>query len=265
MRPSACLGALLALLLPSVAAAQFEGLDLTEDAPEQTPEQPQTAPEAPTPPLDIDEPAASSEPRLSELDITSEDRVKSVQRRGFLKRNRFDLTPMAFVQLNDAYYPKFGPGARASYHPHESFGLGVRFLQYNLVPTDNVRLAKRQLQSRLPSVLPKMSFALDLIWSPIYGKISIFNAIRHFDLFVIGGAGAIFTQTSDADGPHLSTHIGIGQRFSINDFLAVDVSIIEAIYSDRPGGANKAVLQNVLTLNAGLSVFLPFSFDYQEP
>ncbi|HCF61669.1 MAG TPA: outer membrane beta-barrel domain-containing protein [Myxococcales bacterium] len=248
-----------------MAAAQFEGLDLSEDAPEQqTPEQPQTAPVT-APPLELDAPAADSEPPLSALDITAEDRVKSVQRRGFLKRGRFDLTPMAFVQLNDAYYPKFGPGARASYHLHESFGLGLRFLQYNLVPSDNVRLAKRQLQSRLPSVRPRMSLSLDLIWSPIYGKISIFNAIRHYDLFVVGGVGAIFSQTSETDGPHLSTHIGLGQRFAINDFLAVDVSLIEALYSDRPAGGNKAVLQNVLTVNAGLSVFWPFSFDHQEP
>ena len=261
MRPSACLGALLALLLPSVAFAQFEGLDLSEDTPApETPEE--TAP--PPPPPDLGSTLAP-EPKLRELDLTAEDRVKSVQRRGFLKQGRFDLTPMAFLTLNDAYFPKFGPGVRASYHLHESFGIGLRFLQYNLIPNDNVRLAKRQLQSRLPSVLPKMSLALDLLWSPAYGKVSLFNAIRHFDLFVVGGAGAIFSQTSETDGPHLSTHIGVGQRFSINDFLAIDVSVIETLYSDRPAAGNKAVLQHLLSVNAGLSVFLPLSFDYREP
>jgi len=279
MRLPASLGAALCLLLlPSAVPAQtqFDGLDLSGESQQQPPaEQPadesvpgldltaeaDPAPAPATPEVDS---ALAPESKLRELDLTSEDRVKSVQRRSFLKKGRFDLTPLAFVSLNDAFNRKYGPGARLSYHPHESLGVGLRFNQYNLVPDDNVRLAKRQLRSRMPRVLPKTSYSLDLIWSPFYGKVSVFNAIRHFDLYLIGGAGAVMSQTSTEDGPHLSTHIGIGQRFSFNDFIALNLSLMDTLYADRPDGKNRAVLQQMVTINLGLSVFVPFSFD-REP
>jgi outer membrane beta-barrel protein len=277
MRLPALLGAALCALLfsPSaLAQTQFDGLDLSGQS--QPPPPPaeesgsagldlteETPPPA-LPPTLGSEAAKAPESKLREIDLTSEDRVKSVQRRSFLKKGRFDVTPLAFVSLNDAYYAKFGPGARLSYHPHESLGVGLRFMQYNLVPNDNVRLAKRQLQSRMPKVLPNTSLTLDMIWSPFYGKVSVFNAIRHFDLFLIGGAGAIWSQTSVEDGAHLSTHIGVGQRFAFADYLTVEISLLDTLYSDRPDFRTRAVVQQMITLNLGLSLFVPFSSDREH-
>lgn len=261
MRPSIPLALLLVALLPRPALGQSGlGLDLTDESKK---DEAQEAP-APPPPAHEATSDAAAPKLLSEAEIASEDRVKSVQRKPFVKRGRFDLTPLAFVTLNDAFFPKFGPGARLTYHFADAFGIGVRVNQYNLIPSDNVRLAKRQLQSRLPSVLPKTSAALDLIWSPIYGKVSLFNSIQHFDLYVIGGAGAFWTQTSNEDGAHLGTHIGIGQSFSVADWAAVDLSLLENIYADRPGGGNRALLQHVLGLNIGASFYFPVGFDYRE-
>ncbi|MFN7131419.1 MAG: outer membrane beta-barrel domain-containing protein [Myxococcales bacterium] len=253
---------------PASAQNAGFGLDLSDDEPkkEEAAEQPPPPEEEPPrravlPPPDapVSRPA---EGEISEKDIASEDRVKSVQRKPFLKRRRAEITPMGFVTVNDAFFPKFGPGLRGSYHLHDSFGLGVRFFQYNLIPNDNVRFAKRQLQSRLPSVLPRYSVNLDLMWTPIYGKVSLFNSIKHFDLYVVGGAGAFITQTSGlGDGPHLSTHIGIGQRFSLTDFMSIDLSATESIYSDRPNAGTKSVIQHVLSVNGGVSLFIPPSFD----
>jgi len=272
MRPSAAFGLLLAVLLPSTALAQptFEGLDLSGESTEakQPEEEVKPPPPSQPDPEPYSPPAASSEaplPKLSEMEIASEDRVKSVQRKPFIRKGRFDLTPLAFLTVNDAFFPKFGPGGRATYHLQDNLGLGVRFFQYNLIPSDNVRLAKRQLQSRLPSVLPKTSLALDFMWAPIYGKVSLFNTIQHFDLYLVGGVGAMWSQTSDVDGPHLTTHIGIGQRFSLNSFLGVDLSLVETLYTDRPGGGQKGVTQHVLSVNGGVSIYLPPSFEYKEP
>lgn len=260
MRLVTSLAVLLAAWLPVRALAQDGfGLDLSDGpAKGPTPETPTRAPVA-------------AESRMSEVDLAAEDRVKSVARKAFLKRERFDLLPLAFLSVNDAFFPKFGPGLRASYHLHEAFALGLRFLQFNKLPNDNARLAKRQLQSSLPVVLPKLSVALDALWSPIYGKVAVGNTIRHFDLYLAGGAGAVWSQTSGGeaptggDGMHLSAHFGVGQRFTLTDWMAVDLLVLDTLYADRPNGQNKSVLQQLVTLQAGVSFFLPVGFEYREP
>lgn len=269
----------LVLALAPLRAAAAEdpglGLDLSADEPKKDDKKGDAPPPSePRAPVTIEPSARPEGGELTEKEIASEDRVKSVQRKAFLKKGRFELTPMLFFTVNDAFFPKFGPGLRASYFPHDSFGFGARFFQYNQIPNDNVRLAKRQLQSRLPFVLPKYSIDLDLLWSPVYGKVSLFNSIKAFEIYLVGGAGGMVSQTSPAcpdttpdcglgDGVHLSTHIGLGQRLAIFDFLAVDVSAIEALYADRPSAGTKAVIQHVLSVNLGLSLYLPPTFEYK--
>lgn len=272
MRMTLWLAAVL-FAMPAVVAAQQEmpGLDLSDDA--KSPE-PAKSPERALARPDADRPAPAegkaSGVKLSEAEIATEDRVKSVQRKAVLKRGRFEVTPMMFVRLNDAFYPEFGPGGRISYHLANAFAMGLRYQQFNLIPMDNVRLAKKQLQSRLDSVLPQHSVGLDLLWSPIYGKVAIGKSIRHFDLYVLGGAGVMLSQTSypptgGGDGPHITTSLGLGQRFGLTDWFSIDLSAIETLYSDRPQGSIRSVLQHAITLNVGLSFYLPTSFEYKEP
>jgi outer membrane beta-barrel protein len=265
--------------LPVAALAQQEmpGLDLTDEPKAPEPGKPALAPAAlppdaaPRARAAAQAAASAADAKLSEAEIASEDRVKSVQRKAWIKRGRFELTPMGFLTLNDAFYPKYGPGGRVSYHVADALAVGVRYQHYSLIPDDNVRLAKRQLQAQLPYVLPEQSVGLDVMWSPIYGKVSVGSSIRHFDLYVLGGAGAMFSQTSSGsapnggDGPHLTTTLGLGQRFALNDWITIDLSLLEMLYSDRPQGQTKAVLQHALTLNLGVGFFLPTSFEYKEP
>ena len=52
-----------------------------------------------------------------------QDRIKSVQRISFLKKGRFELTPLFAVSLNDAFYQKMGGGASAAFHIADSLAL----------------------------------------------------------------------------------------------------------------------------------------------
>ena len=47
-------------------------------------------------------------------DITHEDRVKSVQRKVYRKKGRFELTPLVSVSVNDPFYSKFGASVRGA-------------------------------------------------------------------------------------------------------------------------------------------------------
>jgi len=47
-------------------------------------------------------------------------------------------------------------------------------------------------------------------------------------------------------------------RFVAQDYLAVNVALINTSFVDQPLGSSKGAIQNVMTLNAGISLFLPF-------
>ena len=69
------------------------------------------------------------------------------------------------------------------------------------------------------------------------------------------------TETSSLQGRGLNigADLGLGMRFVAKDFLAVNVALINTSYVDQPLGSSKGAIQNIMTLNAGISLFLPFS------
>jgi outer membrane beta-barrel protein len=106
----------------------------------------------------------------------------------------------------------------------------------------------------------------DFEWSPVYGKVSIFNTILHFDAYVVGGAGVVYTETSELPGRtvNFAADLGFGMRFVVKDFLAINAAIIDTAYVDQPAGTSKATTQNMLMLYAGFSLFIPFKSTYRE-
>jgi hypothetical protein len=56
----------------------------------------------------------------------------------------------------------------------------------------------------------------------------------------------------------------VGLRFVAKDFLAVNTSLINTSYVDQPLGTSKGSLQNVMTINAGISVFFPLRSTGRE-
>jgi outer membrane beta-barrel protein len=277
--------ALLALL-PRSALAQDNGglgLDLSSDSgkkdgPAAAPVKPADSPPDTGPKLD-DAPPTTSAPAgdkkqdldVGEHDVSVDDRVKSVQHKGFYKKGHFELAPHVGVTVNDAFFTKYNLGGAAIFHFSDALALGLRADYMIVQTTENVPTAKRELQSRLPVSKPKYGGALDAYWTPIYGKASLFNSIIHFDLFAVAGVGAMVSQTSSADstdenilsnpnfnqGPHPAFDIGVGQRYALNEVVAFEWQLLETLYTDTPGGTGSSQIQRVMSLNAGLSFFLP--------
>jgi outer membrane beta-barrel protein len=104
----------------------------------------------------------------------------------------------------------------------------------------------------------------DVEWSPFYGKVAIFNTILHFDAYLAGGLGTVYTETSDRRLPNPAADLGGGIRFQIFDYLAAGVSVINTAYVDQPLGTNKSTTQNIVGLYAGVSVFFPFRSTGRE-
>ncbi|MBL8915072.1 MAG: outer membrane beta-barrel domain-containing protein [Archangium sp.] len=249
----------------------FEGLDLSDDKKEEPKKE---EPEATTPPPSTVKTATDVSPEKAdakkkdgpavERDTTQDDRVKSVQKKLYLKRGRFELAPSFIINVNDAYYTKLGGAIRAAFYPADSLAISARFSIMQTLPTDDVRTAKRNLNSRIFFSVPIWSVMGDIEWSPLYGKVAFFNDILHLDGYLVGGGGVVWTETSANRGVNPAFDLGLGFRFVVKDFMAVNVALINTTYVDTPTGTTKGVVQNMMMVNAGLSIFIPFKSTYRE-
>ncbi|HSP18254.1 MAG TPA: hypothetical protein VLQ79_01980, partial [Myxococcaceae bacterium] len=136
------------------------GLDLTDEAKK-------PAPSAVPLPSDGVKPQGAA---LDEQSLVEDDRVKSIQRKVFLKTHRFELLPTIFVSVNDPFYSKWGGALRGSYFLSDRLAIAAHVSFYELLPTDDVRTAKANFQSRIFYSQPKWSAIGAVEWSPIYGK-----------------------------------------------------------------------------------------------
>lgn len=267
---AACLVATFFLGSRVSAQNQFEGLDLSGDDPkkEEAPKKEEEPPSTPVRTATDIEPSKvkRGDGPAVERDTTVDDRVKSVQRKLYLKRGRFELAPSFIINVNDAYYTKLGGAIRAAFYPHDSLAISARFSLMQTTPTDDVRTAKRNLNSRIFFSVPIWSAMGDIEWSPLYGKVAMFNSILHLDGYLLGGGGVVYTETSAAPGRTVNPafDLGIGLRFVVKDFVAVNVALINTTYVDTPTGTTKGITQNLMMVNAGLSIFLPFKSTYKE-
>lgn len=275
--------AILLVALPAAGMPQsLEGLDFS--APRKKAE-----PAPPTPEPDAEAPPAPTAPRkaggqadllaMPEGDVALGDRVKAVQRKGFLKRHRFEISPLFASTVNDAFYQKVGGGLRLAYNFGDTFALAARGAVYqnedlNLAPlrTDNVREGKVAFQSQLLSSQIYRQVMVDGIWSPIYGKAAwLDRSIVHFDFYLAAGFGMVWSATSFDSGneaglgPHLAADLGLGMRFYPLEWMALEAGLMLTVYPDQPVSSVPGTLQQVLAANVGVSFFLPPSFEYYYP
>ena len=193
-----------------------------------------------------------------------EDRIKSVQRKEFLKRHRWELTPTFTLSLNDAFYQKMGGGASVAFHPADSLGLEVQGIYIGTVQTDMVGYFQQANQA-LPKVSNLRFWVMgNLLWSPLYGKLSfVTDDIVHFDAYLIAGFGMAYTET----GAKFTTNFGIGLRYFLTSWLVLKVEVRDMFYTETfqldVARTEFSDIQNHVMLSAAVSFFLPIDFDYE--
>ncbi|AKJ05662.1 outer membrane beta-barrel protein [Archangium gephyra] len=267
-------------IAPASAVAQNQedtGLGLDLSSGEQKPqEETDTSAETPTeepPPLPstLAEPPPAEPLSPADRDVTLDDRVKSVQRKVYLKKGRFEVAPSVTLSVNDPYYTKFGAGLRGAFYLADTLAVAGRFSIMQVLPEDDVRIAKRTFDSRIFFSVPQWAAMGDVEWSPLYGKVAFLNDILHFDAYLLGGLGVVNTQTSQVlvtpkvpRGPSFAVDLGLGLRFVARDYLAVNVALINTSYVDQPLNTSKGATQNLMTLNAGISFFFPMKSTGRE-
>lgn len=204
-----------------------------------------------------------------ERDVALGDRVKAVQRKGFLKRGRFELGLDLPGTLNDAFYEKFGVSGKLAYNFQDSFALAVRGAHYWNIRSSHVREGQIAFSSQVLTAQIESQVMLDGIWSPVYGKVAwLGQRIVHFDVYLLAGLGSVWSDTV-RKGPlfdgHIAADFGAGIRFYPSSWLALDAGLIATLYPDQPIETAPSTLQKVLAAHVGFSVFFPSSFEYVYP
>ena len=203
----------------------------------------------------IDTEAAAEEQK--QVEAKEDNRVRVIQHRPFLRRERVELAPFMGTNINDALVSHFVAGATLNYHISEDLALGING-GYSLGSETDLFDEVIEDYELFAEVSQLVWFAdVHFQYAPIYGKFTLFDTwIVPWDTYVLIGAGYIETQLGGK--PMLTA--GIGQRYFMNRWFTVNVELRNLTYNeDYPSSSE---LYNNLLFTAGVSFFLPGDFEY---
>ncbi|MCP4196077.1 MAG: outer membrane beta-barrel domain-containing protein [Proteobacteria bacterium] len=218
--------------------------------------------------------------------------IWALQRIYALKAGRVDLQPSFGVSLNDPYVQHMSFSVAASYYLTEILAVGVSFNFYggmNAISDLNFQTSRATHQ-----IVPINEYLwggqVNFSYIPMYGKFALFKKwILHWDVWLIGGGGFIFTKPFPQIDPDYRDfdytmkfcfNVGIGGRLFLSKFLAVYIELRDYIFPeqlesriiDSDDRSNRDAwidddlkLTNNVVLNFGVSLFIPFTFDYKLP
>lgn len=199
---------------------------------------------------------------LTDLNKLSPFREVSVIQKKYLpKTERFQLYGGLGMTTNSPWFLNLGAKINLAYHFTESFGLELS----SVFLTNSEREVAKEIREN-NGVQPekfvntKGYVGLDLMWVPIYGKLSMLNnSIIPFDMYFTVGGGTSNTNSQEGSVPTI--HVGTGQIFAITKSMAFRWDYSWSMYSATPvdsGGTKSSKNSyNDLILTAGLSFFFP--------
>ncbi|MBN2529520.1 MAG: outer membrane beta-barrel domain-containing protein [Deltaproteobacteria bacterium] len=244
----------------------------------------------------VGKPTTKEGEKVSDGNLTVLERhpIWAIQQVYALRKGRFDFQPSLGVSLNDPFVQHQSVNLGLSYYITEVLSVGVSFNWYRFLnkETDVNYSIKRATHQTVPINEYFWGGQLNMTYVPMYGKFALLNNwILHWDVWFVGGGGFIFTKpysVIDVDYRtfeweiKIAFNVGIGGRMYLTRFLAVFVELRDYIFPEKleelktlPDPARRAdesnwisdevKLTNNVMLQAGISVFLPPSFDFKLP
>jgi outer membrane beta-barrel protein len=220
--------------------------------------------------------------------------IWALQRVYVLRAGRVDTQLSFAMSMNDPYRQHQALNLGAAYYITEVLAIGINFNWYRWLGTDtelNYSVSRATHQN-----VPKNEYywggQLNFTYVPIYGKFAMFKEwILHWDVWVLGGGGFIYTRPIATIDPEyrefefdikFSFNVGIGGRLFLSQFLAIYLELRDYIFpeeleslsapsriEDREDSSqwldDDYKLTNNVMLNIGVSLFIPFTFDYKLP
>jgi outer membrane beta-barrel protein len=219
--------------------------------------------------------------------------IKAVQQRFIIKKHRFELQPFWGVTLNDQFVGHPGPGIGANFYITEVMAVGINGQYYDPFNNESSFNAQVRRAARVGVPLTEYQWAAaaNFTYVPASGKFAGFgNFIFHYDMYVVGGVGAISTRpiaVIDPDyrnfayQPNVAFNVGIGLKIFFNRWFAAVLEVRDYIFIDQLENLEVGAtpmeraddttwlgdtsLTNNVQAQLGVSVFIPFSFKYRLP
>ncbi len=194
--------------------------------------------------------------------------ISIIQKRFMPKTGRFELFGGGTIVTNDPFFNTMGGVLKFGYFLNESWGVELNYFGLTTSQRESTRELETNNGVTTESLAyPKSYMGADLMWSPIYGKMTWFNnRIIPFDLYFSGGYGMTETSTGDNSG---TIHVAAGQIFSLTksvafrwdfswNFYNANVTIKEKDGSGNVIGSHQSNNSfNNLFLTVGVSWFFP--------
>jgi outer membrane beta-barrel protein len=222
------------------------------------------------------------------------EQIYAVQQIYALRRHRFELIPYWSLTLNDQFVSHPGPGIAVNFYITNVLAVGANFNYYRPFNVDSDFNAdvRRAARVGVPLTEYDWSAALNFTYVPAYGKFAGFgDFIFHWDAFIVGGVGGLSSRpiaVFDPDNrnfefePGIMFNAGGGVRIFFNRWFAAIAEIRDYIFADRLENdqiaptlaeqqnedtwyADDPELTNNVQAQLGVSIFIPFSFEYRLP
>ncbi len=203
--------------------------------------------------------------RLTDLNTLAPFReVSVIQKKYMPKTGRFQFFVAGGMTTNSPWFLNLGARINVGYFFTETLGIevGGMFLSNSEREVSKEIRENNKLQPE-KFVNTKNNMGADLVWAPIYGKVSFLNdRIVPFDMYFSAGAGS--SSTNSREGTNTTFHVGTGQIFSLGKSMAFRWDYSWYMYQATPvadsslaTGKSESNAYNDLILTAGLSFFFP--------
>lgn len=189
-------------------------------------------------------------------------------RRQLLHRSaKLELQPGVSAMFGNAYQIPLYGNLTVRYHLSNRVSVGV---DLNGSPWALDRAVVRNLRDNDPQMNRIVEVAntpflgsFQFTYSPIVGKLNMFNSIQYFDVHLIAGAGGALQSADYAalGGFKFGGVVGVGIRLFMTDSIALNVRFVDYIYSNaeayRQGTSVDPKLRQHYVFTAGVSFFFP--------
>lgn len=197
---------------------------------------------------------------LESLELYSD--IVVIQKKFFEKTSRWEFGATALTSLNNKFFTSVGVKASLAYHFTERWAFeaqGWYLTQIDRAFTSD--LEDRYQISTSDIVTPQGYFGLNLVWSPIYGKLSMQEkSVNPFELFFTFGAGMILTDDGQ-NAPAVNLSFGQIHPLSKSSTLRWEIggNVFQAEGKEGLAGSQRgqSVTSEILFVSLGASFFFP--------
>jgi outer membrane beta-barrel protein len=220
--------------------------------------------------------------------------IYAVQQIYALRRNRLEIMPSFGFTLNDPYVSHYNVGAGLNFWITNVLAIGANMNWYQGLDSESDLNFHVRRSTRLAIRPTEYQFgaSLNFTYVPFYGKFAMFNRyIFQWDAYIMGGVGLMHTRPIPVVDPEYrhfdftyKVSIGnpaIGFRVFLSKWLTVFMelrtypylekleSLTVALGDDRKKESlwldkSSTLVWNVVA-SVGMTVYLPFGFDYKLP